>query len=49
MAALLALRFPDFFQSPNSGVIEPYGDGYKVYAVMEYHARLIPPALFTRV
>ncbi|MCB0558611.1 MAG: hypothetical protein H6573_26720 [Lewinellaceae bacterium] len=39
MAALLALRFPDFFQSPNSGVIEPYGDGYKVYAVMEYHAR----------
>lgn len=39
MAALLVLRFPDFFQSPNSRVIEPYGDGYKVYAVMEYHAR----------
>lgn len=39
MAGLLALRFPDFFVSPNSKVIEPYGDGYKVYAVMEYHAR----------
>lgn len=39
MATLLALRFPDFFQEPNSSVIEPYGDGYKVYAVMEYHAR----------
>ncbi|MCB0545955.1 MAG: hypothetical protein KDD19_00100 [Phaeodactylibacter sp.] len=39
MAGLLALRFPDFFQYPNSRVIEPYGDGYKVYAVMEYHAR----------
>ncbi|MCB0588806.1 MAG: hypothetical protein KDD06_26190 [Phaeodactylibacter sp.] len=39
MVGLLALRFPDFFQMPNSGVIEPYGDGYKVYAVMEYHAR----------
>ncbi|MCB9273307.1 MAG: hypothetical protein H6564_04655 [Lewinellaceae bacterium] len=39
MAALLALRFPDFFQYPNSRVIEPYGDGFKVYAVMEYHAR----------
>ena len=39
MVGLLALRFPDFFQSPNSKVIEPYGDGYKVYAVMEYHAR----------
>lgn len=39
MLGLLALRFPDFFQYPNSRVIEPYGDGYKVYAVMEYHAR----------
>ncbi len=39
MAGLLALRFPDFFQYPNSRVIEPFGDGYKVYAVMEYHAR----------
>ncbi len=39
MAGLLALLFPDFFQAPNSRVIEPYGDGYKVYAVMEYHAR----------
>jgi hypothetical protein len=39
MLGLLALRFPDFFQYPNSRVIEPYGDGVKVYAVMEYHAR----------
>jgi len=39
VASLLVLRFPDFFQTPNSKVIEPYGDGYKVYAVMEYHAR----------
>ncbi|MCB9301609.1 MAG: hypothetical protein H6566_13250 [Lewinellaceae bacterium] len=39
MFGLLALRFPDFFLYPNSRVIEPYGDGFKVYAVMEYHAR----------
>lgn len=39
MAVLLWARFPDFLEYPNSRVIEPYGDGYKVYAVMEYHAR----------
>ena len=36
---LLFLRFPDFFQSPNSKVIEPYGDGIKAYTVIQYHAR----------
>jgi len=36
---LLFLRFPDFFQSPNSKVIEAYADGIKAYTVIEYHAR----------
>jgi hypothetical protein len=36
---LLFLRFPDFFQTPNSKVIEAYGDGIKAYTVIEYHAR----------
>lgn len=36
---LLFLRFPDMAKGPNSGVIEPYGDGIKAYTVIEYHAR----------
>lgn len=36
---LLLLRFPDFFQTPNSHVIEPYADGFKAYTNIEYHAR----------
>lgn len=39
LAALLLcwLRFPDFFSAGNSRYIEPYGDGFKNYAVLEYH------------
>jgi len=33
-----AIRFTDFFQHPDR-VIEPYGDGYKAYTVIQYHAR----------
>jgi len=36
--ALLWLRFPDFFVTPNL-VIEPYADGLKAYTNIEYHAR----------
>lgn len=36
---LLWLRFPDFFATPNSKVIEPYADGLKAYTNIEYHAR----------
>lgn len=32
-------RFPDFFQHPNTYVIEPWGDGYKAYTVVQYHAQ----------
>lgn len=39
LLAALGLRFPDFFQSPNSKVIEPYADGLKAYTNIEYHAR----------
>lgn len=31
------LRFPDFLPHGNTRYIEPYGDGYKNYAVLEYH------------
>lgn len=39
LAALLLcwLRFPGFFTEANSRYIEPYGDGFKNYAVPEYH------------
>ncbi len=39
MIALLWLRFPDIFAHPNSGVIEPWGDGYKTYHALTYHAQ----------
>ena len=33
-----AIRFTDFFQHPDR-VVEPYGDGFKAYTVIQYHAR----------
>ena len=39
ISLLLFLRFPDFFQSPNTMVIEPYGDGHKAYTTIFYHAK----------
>ncbi len=39
MLVLLFWRFPDFFQHPNSRVVEPYGDGYKAYMVIVNHAK----------
>ena len=36
---LIFFRFPDFFQSPNTMVIEPYGDGHKAYTTIQYHAK----------
>jgi len=35
---LTGLRFGDYFQDMGR-VIEPYGDGYKAYTVIEYHAK----------
>lgn len=32
------LRFPDFFEHPD-WVVEPYGDGFKAYTVIAFHAR----------
>lgn len=37
--ALLALRFPDWWQHGNTRVIEAWGDGYKTYHALTYHAR----------
>ena len=39
LAGIVWLRFPDFFQDGNSKVIEPYGDGFKAYTVVYYHAK----------
>ena len=39
MAALLWLRFPDFFKYGNDGFIEPWGDGYKTYHAYLYHLK----------
>lgn len=36
-AFLCWLRFPDFLPHGNTRYIEPYGDGFKNYAVLEYH------------
>lgn len=36
---LLYLRLPEFFQHPNQEVIEPWGDGYKAYTVIQYHVK----------
>jgi hypothetical protein len=33
------LRFNEFFHTPNSKVIEPWGDGYKSYAAVVYHVK----------
>ncbi|MEL7122685.1 MAG: hypothetical protein AAFO07_24775, partial [Bacteroidota bacterium] len=35
----LFFRFNDFFRTPNSRVVEPYGDGFKAYTVIWYHAK----------
>ncbi|MBL7792917.1 MAG: hypothetical protein JNK77_11370, partial [Saprospiraceae bacterium] len=35
----LFLRFPDLFKTPNSKVIEPWGDGFKTYLALVYHLR----------
>lgn len=39
MATLLYLRFPDMLPTGGGKVIEPYGDGYKAYTVIAYHAK----------
>lgn len=39
MSLCLLWRFPDFFTSPNSKVIEAWGDGYKTYLAFIYHIR----------
>ncbi|HMQ47005.1 MAG TPA: hypothetical protein PKA00_07535 [Saprospiraceae bacterium] len=36
---LIGIRFPGFFDLSGTKVIEPYGDGFKSYATVEYHAR----------
>lgn len=38
-AGCIFLRFPDFFQAPNSKVIEPWGDGFKSYLALVYHIK----------
>lgn len=35
----LLFLFPDWFQHPNSRVVEGYGDGYKAYHAILYHAK----------
>lgn len=37
MLGVSFLRFPDFFQHPEH-IVEPYGDGFKAYTVIDYHA-----------
>ncbi|HKK75447.1 MAG TPA: hypothetical protein VJ953_10265 [Saprospiraceae bacterium] len=37
MLGVSFLRFPDFFQHPGH-IVEPYGDGFKAYTVIDYHA-----------
>ena len=39
MGVLLYLRFPDMLPHGEGKVIEPYGDGYKAYTVIIYHAK----------
>lgn len=36
---MVYLRFGDFFYPPYNRVIEPWGDGFKAYAVIDYHAK----------
>lgn len=38
LVALIALRFPEYFAHPATQVIEPWGDGYKSYHALRYHA-----------
>lgn len=38
MGSLIFLRFSGFFEPSNSQVIEPWGDGYKAYHAIFYHA-----------
>lgn len=37
MLGISFLRFPDFFKHPGY-IVEPYGDGFKAYTVIDYHA-----------
>lgn len=37
MLALVGIRFGDYLRDPGR-VIEPYGDGFKAYTVIDYHA-----------
>lgn len=39
MSLCLLWRFPDFFENPNTKVIEAWGDGYKSYMAFVYHIR----------
>lgn len=39
VSLLIGIRFSDFFDLSGTKVIEPYGDGFKSYATVEYHAR----------
>ena len=39
MGVLLYLRFPDMLPTGHGKVIEPYGDGYKAYTVIAFHAK----------
>jgi hypothetical protein len=38
-SGLIYLRFPDYFPPRPDAVIEPYGDGFKAYHAILYHAR----------
>ena len=39
MALLLWMRFPDMLPNARGKLIEPYGDGFKAYTVIIYHAK----------
>lgn len=39
LTSLIYLRFPDYFATPNTKVIESWGDGYKAYHAILYHAQ----------
>ena len=39
LSGCIYLRFPEYFKTPNSKVIEAWGDGYKTYMALIYHVK----------
>ena len=39
MVILITVRYGDLMQWSDHKVIEPYGDGFKAYTVIQYHAQ----------